>query len=491
MLLARVPTDPEHASAFLADLASKPYPVSLVLPHPLPLEEVLGLDPDRVEWVRTGYSEPWFPLLPESEITRQLEDEASALVDAGVVPGPLWVTGPWATQLPGSFKRAGVEALLIAARSLDVPAPGVVAYLDAVLPIIPVYTNELPDAQASDDEAIAIEVSPDRLDEMAGTIRDRTHCDITTVTTFLAHHRASGRRRPHIDDWEARFGSDADRFILHRKLVRLVTRVPDRLGAAAERAVLEAERADALSGGSLGAAHRAIVEARIAIDSDRRRGDDWWRVSRLDWDADGGEEIHVELPALSMVVAPHRSGAVPTIDSKRPVWPVSAVAGEPGWTLCRFSADLEGLDAEPVELTEVRTTEARGPSVEVELAGEIDHGNVEIDAEVHELTVTLRYRLERLPAGRIGPELKLNLAAGTRLRVDGSEWLDVTEPVAVAGHKLRITDGEHQVVLATLTPCSVFLRPGLDGTGIMLWPHWTTAGTAMHELTIDMTPPTT
>jgi hypothetical protein len=47
----------------------------------------------------------------------------------------------------------------------------------------------------------------------------------------------------------------------------------------------------------------------------------------------------------------------------------------------------------------------------------------------------------------------------------------------------------NQVVLTSLIPCSVFLRPGIDGVGLVVWAHWGTSGSDAHTLTIDLTPP--
>jgi hypothetical protein len=463
-------------------------PLALSLSHPRPDAPVVTADP--IDWVRSGYSEPWFPLLPDSEIARQLEREAAALAGLGLTPGPLWVTGPWTTRLPLVFAAAGVEALLLAADQLDVPRCGVVAHLDAVLPVIPVTTPErLSEFDLSTDEAVALDVPFADLGATARRLAATPGYDLTTVSRFLAEHRPSGRRRPLIDDWEARLGSDPDRFILHRKLVRLVTRVPERLGAQAELAVLEAERASPFSGGPVEPAHRSIVAARAAIDAERRRGDDWLRVSRLDWDADGAEEVHLELASMSMVVAPHRSAAVPTLDLKDPVWPVSSVPGEPGWTLCRFTDDDEDLEATPVELTVMRASEVKGGKAELELSGPLGDGTVTVEVAVSTARLDVTYKLESAGPGQIGPEMKLAFGEPIDVRVDGSAWAGVVGPLALTGHKFRISDGTNQVVLTSLIPCSVFLRPGLDGAGLVAWAHWSTSGSDSHALTVDLTPP--
>jgi hypothetical protein len=345
------------------------------------------------------------------------------------------------------------------------------------------------DDEGRGDHCAVIQVEHDEIAEAAAWIAGRPGADLTTIGSFLGDHRPVGRRRLAIDDWEARFAGDPDRFVLHRKLVRLVTRIPERLSTAAELAVLEAERPVGFISGSVDQTHEAIVAARVAIDAERRRGDDWWKVSRLDWDADGGSEIHVQLPSISMVIAPHRSGSVPNFDLKKPVWAASSIAGEPGWTLCRFSSDLEGMEATPFEMSEVRTTEVRGATVELELAGKLGNGTITLTVAAHDRRLTLKYTTDGVPVGRIGPELKFALGHDAKLRVDGSEWLAVTEPSGRAGHKLRVSDGVHQVVMSSLTPLSVFVRPGVDGRGLVFWPHWATTGVGAHELEVDLTPP--
>jgi hypothetical protein len=236
-------------------------------------------------------------------------------------------------------------------------------------------------------------------------------------------------------------------------------------------------------------AHRAIVAARAAIDAERRRGDDWLRVSRLDWDADGAEEVHLELASLSMVVAPHRSAAVPTLDLKDPVWPASSVPGEPGWTLCRFTDDGEDLEATPIDLTVMRASEVKGGKAELELTGVLGEGAITVEVAVSTARLDIAYRLENTSPGQIGPEIKLAFADGIEVRVDGSVWSAVTGPLALTGHKFRITDGSRQVVLTSLIPCSVFLRRGIDGSGLVAWAHWGTSGSDTHALTIDLAPP--
>jgi hypothetical protein len=485
ILLSRIPDRPDA----LDRLNSFRFPTAAVFSHPMADEMVDGLDAERIEVVRTGYSEPWFPLLPDTEITRQLEREAASLNGRGLIPGPLWVTGPWSTRLPLTFAAAGVEALLIPADRLDVPRSGVVAHLDAVMPVIPVIPAIDRLEGFDGDDAVAVEIGFDELEEAASELAGRPGCDLTTTRAFLEAHRPSGRRRPSIDDWEARFASDPDRFVLHRKLVRLVTRVPDRLSPLTERAVLEAERSAPLVEGRLEVAHRAIIAARVAIDGERRRGDDWLNVSRLDWDADGADEVHVELSTVSMVVAPHRSAAVPTFDMKDPVWPASTVPGEPGWVLCRFTDDGDELEARPIDLTVMRASEVKGGKAELEMTGRLGDGTVTVSVAIAKARLDVGYHLDDALPGQIGPEIHLALGSDVQVRVDGSAPLPIEGPRAVTGHKFRITDGEHQLVLTSLIPCSLFIRPGVEGTGLVAWAHWSTTGSDSHSLTLDLTPP--
>jgi hypothetical protein len=173
-------------------------------------------------------------------------------------------------------------------------------------------------------------------------------------------------------------------------------------------------------------------------------------------------------------------------DLKDPVWPVSSVPGEPGWEVCRWVTDLESGDSTPIELVEDRVTEARGGAVILEMRGDAGDGSLNLAIEANRRRVHLRYRLENTPPGWIGPELKLMFAQVARVRVDGSAWVDVTEPTALAGHKIRLTDGETQVLMSSLTPTECFVRPGIEGSGLVVWPHWASPGSGSYEVTVDL-----
>jgi hypothetical protein len=488
VLLLRVPSDVDAATSLLAEVGDARFPAALAVPADLVgavANQLSSLrERDDLEWVRTGYSEPWFPMLPAREIRRQLTREAAALESAGLSPGPLWVTGPWDPHLPSTVE--GVSTLLLGSDTLEEQTYGVVSHLDYVLPVLPVVP--LPQLRmAPGDAVVVVELPPGAsFTEEATKLAATPGCDLTTAGRFVRDHLPRVRHRPVAADWEPRPEAQPDLAVLHRKLVRLVTRVPERMGDTAELAVLDSQRGSPFSGGDVLEAQRALIVARTAVDQERRRGDDWGKVTRLDWDADGRVETHMELPSLSIVSAPHRSASLPLVDVKNPPWPISSVPGEPGWELCRWVTDLESGEATPIELVEDRVTELRGGAVVLEMHGTAADGSISVTIEASERRIAIRYALETTPPGWIGPELRVLFEHAARIRVDGSEWREVAEPMAIAGHKIRITDGEMQVLISSITPTECFVRPGIEGSGLVVWPHWACPGSGSYEISVDL-----
>ena len=73
-----------------------------------------------------------------------------------------------------------------------------------------------------------------------------------------------------------------------------------------------------------------------------------------------------------------------------------------------------------------------------------------------------------------------------RTRVDGSEWSDVLEPAALAGHRFRLAGPKHQVLVTSLTPADCFVRPSPGGVVAFL--NWAVEGAASHEVAVDLRP---
>ncbi len=441
--------------------------------------------PKSITWGRTGWSAPWFPMLPDTEADRQLVREAAAISSLGLEPGPLHLVGPWDSTLPSALTRNGVEAVLIPLAVVGRPGTGVVAHLDAVVPCVSVVAPDalveaLDDPTLTDDLVVVEAGDVEELQSVANTAIDRAGCDLTTVATFLTDHRPGGRVHPRSEDWERRL-ERAEVHIHHRKLVRLMTRVPDRISDETEQSILTAQ-AGAAFAGEMAIPHHALIEARRAIDDDRRRGQDWGKVTRLDWDADGRDEVHVELPDISMVVAPHRSAAVPTIDLKRPVWPISALSTEPGWELVRYVAGSERVPADIVFEVE-SFAETKTGEVAITMDGILGQGSIRVNVEAGNGAVQIGYELSDIDPGLLGPGLRLRFG-DARSRSDGSSWTPVDEPRATAGHRIRIEDGEHRASIESLSPIRCFLRPAEDG--VIAWPHWDAGRGGTYRLTIHL-----
>ncbi len=79
------------------------------------------------------------------------------------------------------------------------------------------------------------------------------------------------------------------------------------------------------------------------------------------------------------------------------------------------------------------------------------------------------------------------LALGaTQVRVDGSDWAAVEGPMPLSGHRFRLQGDDRQVLISSLTPADLSVRP-MPG-GVMAWLHWAVEGTASYEVSIDLDP---
>ena len=441
------------------------------------------IEPDlpAVEWIRTGWATPDLTSIPDRLALLALSYEAEAMRRITVEPGALWVRGWWDRRIPHLVAGAGVDSLLLHADLLGDREPGVVAFLDRVLPVIPVM-GHMPELDGDGDGLVLFTVpGTDPETELREAIE---HCSgrILTPRAFLADHQPTGRYAPTSEAPS----EDRESARLRRKMVRLATRVPDKLTPAATEQLLAGCHGPAHARGAdeqlRHGAHDALVRARAMIDADRRRGDDWTRVSRVDWDADGVEELQVELATLSMVIDPIQSGELLALDDKPLGWAVNVLDTESGGSLCRF-ARLDGSQI-GVALTVDTVEESKG-TVTVEMAGPIGSGTVKCRLVVTGHRLDIAYESEAVPQGRIGLELALGIGEA-RTRVDGSEWSDVLEPAALAGHRFRLAGPKHQVLITSLTPADCFVRPSPGGVVAFL--NWAVEGAASHEVAVDLRP---
>ncbi len=431
-----------------------------------------------VEWVRTGWAGPDLASLPDRLVGIALGSEAEAMRHLGLEPGSLWLRGSWDRRIPHVVSGAGIDCLLVHADVLGDGQPGVVAFLDSILPVIPVL-GHMPDPSTGDGLALFLASGTDHrsvLEEVSKT----SHGRILTPGAYLKGHQPRGRFSPPAESAI----EDRESGRLRRKMIRLATRLPDKLPARAAEALLDGCHAPSHVRGAditlLRGAHEALVRARAAIDADRHRGDDWTRVSRVDWDADGDAELQIELASMSVVIDPERGGEILVFDDKARTWVVNLLDAHTGGAICRF----ETRDGEQIEsaLT-VQTIEETKGAVSASMNGRIGDGVLTCRVAISAGKLVTGFDVERVPPGRIGLEMAVALGE-SKTRVDGSEWAPVAGDVQLTGHRFRFAGTSHQILITSITPaeCFVTASPG----GITVWINWVVEGSASHEVSVDL-----
>jgi hypothetical protein len=466
-------------------------------------DAIASLAGQNVEWVRRGFATPHFAMLPEVSRDLQLRREVDALERLGIVPGGVMPAGAWEPGLVSSFARNGIDHLLLPSRLLADGGPAVVEHLGAVIPAVPVVASPadphvwLEQAHRRHPDALVVVEIPADTD-LAGAIswwRRLPGCDLTTPAAFLAGHGIARRAFPPADPWQERLAASPAAELLYRKMLRAGRLLSDRTPAETVDQVLATQTAAAYDPDPGAhrlrlAAHAELVAAATALES-RGRGD-WARARRVDWDADGSEDIHIELSDLSLVVDPRDGAAILYLDDKPSRWPATVLPPEAGGSsaiLCRFLPDGHP-ETDPLPVVELETVavEEQRAGVGLTLEGDSGWGLVRCELTVRDRGLTVRYRLEGLPPGRFGPEIPLALASGTpRVRVDGGAWVEMGEPLALAGHRFRVADDDRQVLLGSPTPAGLFARP-VPGHGVVLWANWVTPGSGRYEATVAIGP---
>lgn len=431
-----------------------------------------------VDWVRRGWGEPDLTILPDRVAQAALEEETDLLEQLGLQPGPFWIRHQWDPRLPFLLSESGVSSVLVD-RELAGSSAGVVVYLDRILPAVTVEPagGSLP---TETDELVVWNTPLDHLVELISTVAATPGCDLTTPDRYLADHRVSGRLP--MSSTPRFWDDEAD--LLHRKLVRLATRLPERPSREGIRALLGAASPAAFSPGASPrqkrAAHRSLIEARSLIDRARRRGDDWGHITRLDWDADGDEEIHIETAELSVVLDPRAGCSLLVLDHKPDSWPVAYLAGEAPGRLCRVTRQ-DGQE-HAISFAVERTEETKGEAV-VELKHEDADLLLGVEFRIRDRQLVLSYRVETSVPIRLGPEL--NLAVGEPgVRIDGSAWAALDHTRELAGHRFRLAGDDRQVLLTCMVPTDLVARPASDG--LVAWAHWSSSRPARYELTLDL-----
>lgn len=426
---------------------------------------------EGAEFIRTALGSPDPTVLPVPVLERMIQREIDGAGRLGFAGNVLATKRPWPVHLLPTLTRNGIGGLIVGGPELTVP--GVVSYLDAVLPVTGAGTG-----QESGDELAVWIVGVDDAESALASIP--LGC-ATTPGVYFTEHRMVGRAVVHP---EAEM-PDPDLDLIRRKIIRLSTRVPERTAdevldsVAAVAATLADPPPPHLRAQVLGEAHRHLISARRAIDLARRRGDDWASVTRIDWDGDGSEDLHIELPQASLVLDLAEGGTILVLDDKQETRPLGTLVDGPIGHLLRHqqtdgeSANFGTLAIDLLEESRDRTR--------ARLSGRIAGGSVECDLVLEGLTLVLGYRLDGVPEGRFGPELALDLPEA-RIRVDGGEWRTIgEEPLAVEGHRIRITGGDERSVLySSRFPASVFAR-AVTG-GVVVWTHWLTPGAGTYEI---------
>ena len=114
-------------------------------------------------------------------------------------------------------------------------------------------------------------------------------------------------------------------------------------------------------------------------------------------------------------------------------------------------------------------------------------GWVSLVVGLSDRAMDLEYHLSGAAERRLGPELPL-LLGDTRLRVDGGEWLNVDQPIAVSGHRFRLDGSVRNALITSLLPTDLFVRPSAGGA--VIWPNWYAAAPGTLPIRIDLRRPT-
>lgn len=475
-LFAR-PTTPDEL-AELAALTSR-RPVIAAVAAPAALLEAAGpevveqLADSDIEWVRSARTAPALTLLPDEFLQSALAVEADQYQELGLNGDALFFEGPPGRGLPRIAAEGDISCLITLT---DRPDSGVLVDLDMVIPCF--GASAMIDLSRRGDLLQLWETPIEELENRIDQVTALRGGDLSTPTRFLEHHSVTGA----FPTQGLSFEPDP---LLERKLIRIATRLPRRPAAEVVNLILEAAAVENLAskaGGERHAAvHSALITARAAIDNSRRRSDDWARVTRLDWDADGREEVQVELKTSSFVIDPTAGGAVLVFDDKTEGTTLAWLESEPPGLLFHMHNGEER--PETAELTIDGIEESReGVTLTLTEAT----GWITLVVGLSDRSLDLEYQLTGAAERRVGPELPL-LLGDARLRVDGGEWMNVDQPIAVSGHRFRLEGSVRDALITSLLPTDLFVRPSAGG--VVIWPNWYAAAPGKLPIRIDLRRP--
>lgn len=417
-----------------------------------------------IMWLAGGWSDPLLADLPDPARRRQLQREAMAHDIAGISPTGLWLSDSWEPGLVTVARIAGLRWIIFDSSLLaDSPSrPGAVE--TAGRSVLGLATHTAFEMVESDG-LTGLAVSASQLDATLDTHRGR----ITTPDRYLADHLPGPALRPNLRPSPRLPERDA----YYRQLVLLIERSGD-TGKGGDE-VLALQSREYLEDSDLDPYPR-LLEADSNLANATHRGSAWVDTEIFDWDSDGLDEILVETSAASLVVDPV-AAELEVWSDRVANWPITAIEPPVGGLLIR-RLTMDGEEVAPIRLTMTSRSEARS-RVDLALTGQ-DGSRCHLALDGQALTIGIE-----IPVGdqvRVGPEVPIRLRHG-RVRVDGGEWHPTDEPVALSGHRFRLADDEHEMVIASTRPAEMFLRP-MPGLGVMAWPHWVTAGGEMYRITL-------
>lgn len=375
------------------------------------------------------------------------------------------------------------------------------------------------------------------LDRFLSAAETADWVELTTLEKHQADHPATSRASlppgsyQEMTSWsDGRWEHFLDRYpeadSLYRKMLNASRRAArPKAPSIALTEVLRGQGNDAYWHGAFGGlylphlraeTHRRLLASRMAIDAAGRSGRSWVKLNRFDWDADGRDEINVELPDQSWVLDLD-DGALIYYDDKPSQWMVPDVVASPGYqddtptTIHRWlTTRTLPVDSAPGALAGTGPDVVDGLSFDL---GEVETGKGSVDvpstshgglihrvlhAEDRRFDIT--YQLGELPDCRLGPELPVAVWRDVGLlRVDGGAWQTIDMPLTFSGHRFRFRhEGRRNEILISLRqPGELFVLPLTTAIrnesgheeiqqGILFWPHWIRPTQGTYRLTVEV-----
>lgn len=423
----------------------------------------------EIAWLAGGWSDPVLADLPMAAARLQLAREKTALDAAGINPSGLWLNDGWERTMATFALESGHPLVFVDSEILADPAdrPGAFDRAGETVIVVPVAGE--PTGSAGDGLA-TIRVEAPALGHFLAANPGR----VTTPDRYLADHLPGRRLQPRVGVPER--GGAVERF--YRKLLRVVADHSER--SAAIDLVLGLESREYTTGAGLGPeADLQLLEARKAVDRALMRGDGWVRVIDVDWDGDGTDEVQVETPGATLVVDA-ADGRIITWDDKTGAWPITSVDPPTLGVVVRQLTEA-GAETAVAPMWVERRTQGRGEA-RLRLTDEVG-GKYRLGLAGRVLSI------EVVPGETdgvlLGPELPLRFeVASTRLRVDGGEWHDLNSATAVTGHRFRLTDAHHALLMSSPRPANLFVHP-LGDSGIVMWLHWAATPGGEYQVTLE------